>query len=120
MPNDFGGPEPGEGAGFESALDEVRCGPCSGVAACGVRAFAPRHARQAHLSHQPSHAFAPDPDTILGEFGVNARRPTGAAAALVNGADARLERLVALCSHRGGSRARHTESASRANPIRGF
>lgn len=35
-------------------------------------------------------------DTVSGELGVNARRPVGAAAALMNVADARLEHLVAL------------------------
>ena len=35
-------------------------------------------------------------DTVLGEFGVNARRPVGAAATLMNVADTRLEDIVGL------------------------
>ena len=141
------------GAGLEATLDEVRGGPCGGVPTRRACRPAPRHARQAHLSHQPSHAIGIRPGPLRRQARRGCEAPhTGAAAALVNGADARLEALVALLAprrlagaprmapargdtehsgHRGDTvaglirsdeleRLAGTESASRANPGRGF
>ena len=93
---DVGDPELVGCIGFESTLDEVRC-PTSGVvSARSARPLAPRYPCQTHLSHQSSYALASDVDTVSGELGVNARRPVGTTAALMNVADARLEHIVAL------------------------
>ena len=94
--SDVGDPELVGCIGLESTLDEVRCPTSRVVAARGPRPFAPRYPCQVHLSHQSSHSLASDMDAVLGEFGVNARCPIGATAALMDVADARLEDIIAL------------------------
>ena len=82
--------------GLESTLDKVRCATSGVVSARSARSLAPRYPCQAHLSHQSSHALVSDINAVLGELGVNSRRPVGATAALMNVADALFEDIIGL------------------------
>ena len=97
---DIGHPEAVGRIGFEPAPHEVRCWTKLGVAARGACCLAPRYPGQGHLSHQPGDALATDLDTVSGEFSVNARRPIGAAALVMDVADAGLEESIVLLSRR--------------------
>ena len=97
---DIGDPERLGCVGLESTLDEVRCATSRIVSARSARCLALRSPCQAYPSSQSSHALASDMGTGSGELGVNSRRPVGAAVMLMNGADARLEHIIALPASR--------------------
>ena len=73
--SDVSHPQPVWSIGMEFAFDPVRRRAGFGVAACGARPFAPTHSGQACLAHHPSHPLAAHQRALLGQLGVNARRP---------------------------------------------
>ena len=97
---DVGHPQPVRGVGVELTLHQVRGRAGLGVAACGARPLAPAHAGQARLAHHPSHPLAAHRRALLGQLGLNARRPVAPPAVCMNRPHAGSKGFVAALSCR--------------------
>ena len=85
---------------FEPTRNEVQSRTEPGIAVRGTCSLTPRYPHQAHLSHQPGHAFVTNVHSINSEFGVNTRRSMSATATLMDIANAGLENSIVLLARR--------------------